>query len=329
MCWGYVTITASKRPRTKWRPTESPERFSHGRLRACAILLLMLLAPLIGAQPVPSQPEDADTAITMEAPISEPPDRLVIIIDDLGHQLSNGRQAADLPGAITLSILPYTGHGDRIAKRGFKAGKEIMLHAPMSNLANQPIGAGGLTPELSEEEFRATLTASLQQIPHVQGVNNHMGSELTQYRLQMGWLMDELKARALYFVDSRTSSDTVAASVAQEYALPHLSRQVFLDNEATREAIEERFNAAVSRAKKDGLAVAIGHPYKATLDFLAEALPALSEQNIELVTVSAALPAVQPVAEPQNPEIESVPETALAAEAAADQNLTSTPLSAM
>ncbi|MEP1471470.1 MAG: divergent polysaccharide deacetylase family protein [Halieaceae bacterium] len=278
---------------------------------------------------MPSQLVAPGTTETTETQFNEPAARLVIIIDDLGHQLSNGRQAADLPGAITLSILPYTGHGDRIAKRGHRAGKEIMLHAPMSNLANQPLGAGGLTPELSEEEFRASLTASLQQIPHVQGVNNHMGSELTQYRLQMGWLMEELKANALYFVDSRTSSDTVAASVAQEYDLPHLSRQVFLDNEATREAIEERFNTAVLRAKKDGLAVAIGHPYKATLDFLAEALPTLSEQNIELVTVSAALPPVQPVAEPQDPAVEPVPETALATEAAVGQSLTSTPRSAM
>ena len=268
-------------------------------------------------------------ANTAQAPINEPVSRLVIIIDDLGHQLSNGRQAADLPGAITLSILPYTGHGGRIAKRGHKAGKEIMLHAPMSNLANQPLGAGGLTPELSEEEFRASLSASLQQIPHVQGVNNHMGSELTQYRLQMGWLMEELKAQSLYFVDSRTSRDTVAASVAQEYGLPHLSRQVFLDNDVTRAAIEERFNIAVSRAKKDGLAVVIGHPYKATLDFLAEALPALSEQNIELVTVSAALPPVPPVADRLDPAVETVPETALTADAAGGQSLTSTPLSAM
>ena len=293
------------------------------------MLALLLAAPFAQAQSVPSQAVDVDTVITASI-TSEPPARLVIIIDDLGHQLSNGRRAADLPGAVTLSILPYTGHGDRIAKRGHQAGKEIMLHAPMSNLANQPLGAGGLTPELSEEEFRATLTASLLQIPHVKGVNNHMGSELTQYRLQMGWLMEELKAQTLYFVDSRTSSDTVAASVAKEYGLPHLSRQVFLDNEPNREAIEERFNTAVSRAKKDGLAVAIGHPYKATLDYLTEVLPTLGEQNIELVTVSAALPPVQPHLETQDVAVETVPETAaLVKEAAGSQTLTSTPLSAM
>ncbi len=270
-------------------------------------------------------------ADSIEAPPPEtqaaaPAGRLVIIIDDLGHRLSNGKQAADLPGAITLSILPYTRHGDRIARRAHEAGKEIMLHAPMSNLANQPLGAGGLTPDLSEDEFRATLTAALLQIPHVRGVNNHMGSELTQYRPQMDWLMEELQAQALYFVDSRTSSDTVAANVAQEYGLPHLSRQVFLDNEPTREAIDERFNAAIARARKDGLAVAIGHPYRETLDYLAEVLPSLAEQNIELVSVSAALPPAPAGTENDNAPIEELAE---AAEAASVQSLTSMPRSAM
>ena len=319
-----TTIARQKRP--IWQKTGNPEHRGLPFASLAAALLLTLLTATAVAESGWTPTNDSIAASPPETQTATPAARLVIIIDDLGHRLSNGKQAADLPGAITLSILPYTRHGDRIARRAHEAGKEIMLHAPMSNLANQPLGAGGLTPDLSEEEFRATLTASLLQIPHVRGVNNHMGSELTQYRPQMDWLMEELQAQALYFVDSRTSSDTVAANVAQEYGLPHLSRQVFLDNEPTRDAIDERFNAAIARARKDGLAVAIGHPYRETLDYLAEVLPSLAEQNIELVSVSAALPPA-----PERTETDDAPieELAEAAEAASDQSLTSMPRSAM
>ena len=318
------TITRPKRPTRQ--KAGSPERRWHPFVSTTAALVLALLSTTAVAESAWSPLSDPIEANPTEIQTPESAARLVIIIDDLGHRLSKGQEAADLPGAITLSILPYTRHGDRIARRAHQAGKEIMLHAPMSNLANQPLGAGGLTPDLSEEEFRATLTAALQQIPHVQGVNNHMGSELTQYRPQMDWLMEELQAQALYFVDSRTTSDTVAANVAQEYGLPHLSRQVFLDNEPTREAIDESFNAAVARARKDGLAVVIGHPYRETLDYLAEVLPSLAEQNIELVSASAALPSA-----PAGTESDAAPieELAEAVEASSDQSLTSMPLSAM
>ena len=112
---------------------------------------------------------------------------------------------------------------------GHQAGKEIMLHAPMSTLSDQYLGTGALTLDLSEAEFRATLNAAILQIPHLQGVNNHMGSELTQHPQQMVWLMDELKQQGLYFVDSRTSKETVAARIAEEQrvaqVLPGLAEQ--------------------------------------------------------------------------------------------------------
>jgi polysaccharide deacetylase 2 family uncharacterized protein YibQ len=116
-----------------------------------------------------------------------------------------------------------------------------------------------------------------------------MGSDLTQRRRQMTWLMQELRWRDLYFVDSRTSDKTVAASVAADFRVPHLSRQVFLDNDASLEAIDERFKVLTARAREEGLAVAIGHPYRATIDYLQAALPTLEEQGFRLASVSQAL----------------------------------------
>lgn len=223
------------------------------------------------------------------APAPKLDKRLVIIIDDLGHNLHRGQQAVDLPGKITYAVIPFTPHASELARAAHVAGKEVMLHAPMSTIRFNPLGSGGLTPDQSRREFQEILKASLQDVPFVKGVNNHMGSDLTQRHQQMGWLMRELLWQGMYFVDSRTSGRSVAASVASEYNVPNLSRQVFLDHVATEEEVATRFAELLSIVDRTGLAVAIGHPYRTTLNYLREVLPQLPGMGIELVLVSEAL----------------------------------------
>ncbi len=195
----------------------------------------------------------------------------------------------NLPGKVNLAVLPHTPHSRELAEAGFAAGKEIMLHAPMSNAGGSPLGAGGLTPALSREEFDRTLAGNIDAIPHIRGINNHMGSDLTTRPLQMGWVMQTLLRRELYFVDSRTNPATVAARTAADFQVPHLSRSVFLDNEIDRTAISEQFSRLVALAERDGLAVGIGHPYPATAKFLQMAIPPLKCRGIELALVSDVL----------------------------------------
>ena len=214
---------------------------------------------------------------------------LVLIIDDLGHRRRTGLAMVKLPGKINLAILPHTPHAQELAEAGFAQGKEIMLHAPMSNAGGTPLGPGGLTPLLSREEFDQILVSSIDAVPHVRGINNHMGSELTTLPLQMGWVMQTLLRRDLYFVDSRTNAETVAAKTARDYSVPHLSRSVFLDNEINAEAINTQFELLVQRAEKEGIAVGIGHPYPQTASVLDQALPGLECRGIELALVSEVL----------------------------------------
>ena len=255
-------------------------RQGRGHLAALALLACLSTWALAEPRADNSQPPSPD---------STPAQSLVLIIDDLGNQLRNGRAAVDLPGKLTLAVLPHTPHGVELAERAFERGQEVMLHAPMSNVGDEPLGSGGLTAELDEAEFRRRLEAALAAIPHVRGVNNHMGSYLTQQGLQMAWLMQVLRKHDLYFVDSRTSHLTVAARTAEAAGIPHLSRNVFLDNVRDEAAIEERFEHALALAGRDGMAVAIGHPYPETLRYLQRALPALEARGIRLLTVSEAL----------------------------------------
>lgn len=263
----------------------NPDRGRSGKTRLVLLAwLIVLVQPSIsrGAQYCEQAPPEALAA-------ASPRGILVLIIDDLGHRRRTGMAMVELPGKVNLAILPHTPHAKELALAGFSAGKEIMLHAPMSNAGGTPVGPGGLTPLLARDEFDRTLADNIDAIPHVRGINNHMGSELTTLPLQMGWVMQTLLRRNLYFVDSRTNAETVAAKTAQDYSVPHLSRSVFLDNEISVDAITRQFSTLVSQAEREGVAVGIGHPYPQTALFLKQALPALKCRGIELALVSEVL----------------------------------------
>lgn len=212
--------------------------------------------------------------------------QLAIIIDDLGYNLRAGKRTLDLPGDITVAVLPFTPHGPELAEYAHRRGKEVMLHAPMSNHHRYPLGPGGLVSGMSKQEFLQTLRANIANIPYVKGVNNHMGSRLTEEAEPMAWLMAELQQHRLYFVDSRTSAQTQALIQAQQIGLPSRRRDVFLDDTRDPAAIRAQLLRALEKARQQGSAIAIGHPYPETLAQL-EHLPALLRHyQVQLVKAS-------------------------------------------
>ncbi len=250
----------------------------------------------IPAQPISEQVDELPPSVDEPAPSNVKPQpeaqkingpRLAIIIDDIGYNQDTGLRAANLPATITLSVLPFSPNGANLAKMADANGKEIMLHAPMSTITARKLDAGGLDEHMNRQEFIKTLNDSLNTLTMVRGVNNHMGSLLTQKEKQMHWLMDALKARSLYFIDSRTSPDSLAYEVAQAQDIPSGKRDVFLDNDRSIEAITAQLREALSDAQKHGHAVAIGHPYPETMTVLENLLPTLAaEQKVTLVRAS-------------------------------------------
>ena len=216
--------------------------------------------------------------------------RLAIIIDDIGYNLSLGKRTADLQGDFTLAVLPFTPHGVELAERAHERGKEVMLHAPMSNRHNYPLGRGGLVSGMQQAEFLTVLRQNLANIPHIKGVNNHMGSLLTEEAQPMRWLMEELQQRQLYFVDSRTSAQTQALNMAEAIQLPSRKRDVFLDDERSRSNIQQQLKRALTLAQQKGSAIAIGHPYPETLAELEQLQPLLAQYQITLVKASQLMP---------------------------------------
>ncbi|MDD3518048.1 MAG: divergent polysaccharide deacetylase family protein [Chromatiales bacterium] len=211
-----------------------------------------------------------------------------IIIDDIGYELAGGLRAVALPGPVTCSVLPDTPHADRLARAAHRAGKEVMVHLPMQATEALPLGPGGLTLDMTEQAFRASVARSIAAVPHARGVNNHMGSLLTRHPGHMAWLMEELRHhRDLYFVDSRTTDRSVARQVAREHAIPGTQRDIFLDTiPGDRAYVRQQFIQLVNVARHKGHAVAIGHPYPATLDVLEDHLAHLDMLGVQLVPVS-------------------------------------------
>lgn len=211
---------------------------------------------------------------------------VAIIIDDIGYNRSQGLAAINIPGNLTYAIIPHSPHAKSLAIAAYKKQKELILHAPMSNIHNYPMGQSGLTEEMSEEDFHNTLLNAIASVPHISGVNNHMGSLLTQQQLPMEWTMKTLKAHGLYFIDSRTTSASVAWKTAQQFNIASLKRDVFLDHQRDSVFIAEQFERFISIAKRKGYAIAIAHPYPETIKYLKNNINRLKAQGIRLRTAS-------------------------------------------
>lgn len=243
---------------------------------------------IVGLSTLPLLVLGLPALISAAQPMVEEAPAIGLIIDDLGNEFVNGHRAVELPGPVTCAFLPHTPFAHRLAQEAHATGKEVMLHLPMQSVEDRALGPGGLTLDMSRAQFDTTLRDSLASIPHVRGVNNHMGSLLTRHPGHMEWLMSDLANRdGLYFVDSRTTSLTVAHRIAHESSLPYISRDVFLDHELADETfILAQWERLVNRARKQGFAVGIAHPYPATLDVLERMIPRLAAHGIRLVHMS-------------------------------------------
>lgn len=230
---------------------------------------------LVGLLPLLCQAAPGGNEASREKP------RLALIIDDLGQNPARDDRVLALPGPVALAILPDTRHAATLARRAQSAGKTVMLHLPMAPAG----GPYAWRPELPASELQRRLDNALAAVPHASGLNNHMGSQMTNQQQPMEMLMKTLQERHLFFLDSRTNPKTIAAAAAQQIGLASLSRDVFLDDDPSPDAVARQFAAAIELAHKQGSVVIIGHPHLSTLELLERELPRLQSSGIEWVAV--------------------------------------------
>lgn len=216
---------------------------------------------------------------------------LAIVIDDFGRDLKMLKRFLALEAPITPAIMPHRSASEKSAGAALAAGREFIIHLPMEPLgypAQNP-GAGAIMATSDRAEVAEKIAAAIQSVPGAVGVNNHMGSRATGDRRLMGWVMEELKWRDLYFLDSLTSAKSVAGAAASEAGLDRLVRDVFLDNEKKVGSIVRQLELSASKARKNGSAIAIGHLYVETLAALERWYPKARAEGIKVVPLSRLL----------------------------------------
>jgi uncharacterized protein len=212
--------------------------------------------------------------------------KLAIILDDLGYDRGAADALMQIPFPITVSVLPLLPHSSEIAEDAFRRGYQVMLHLPMESDSGSKAESVQLQPGMSLDQVALTLESMLETVPHAAGVNNHQGSLSTSDTSLMDEVMPALHDRDLFFVDSRTSSKSVAFDAARRAKVPAATRDIFLDDAEDLKSIEKQLDLAAREARTHGAAIAIGHPHPETIEALTQTLPQLQRDGIDLVFVS-------------------------------------------
>jgi len=234
------------------------------------------------------QPEKSE-----EPPPPPPGDAVAIIIDDMGNSLDVLQELIDLKTPLTISVLPFSAYAEETARLAHENGLEVMLHLAGESLNNQEDYAGiegMIRSGMKENEIRALVEESLTKVPYVKGVNNHMGSKITQEEAVMRPILDVLKERNLFFIDSRTSGQSIAFDLARQMGMRTTSRNIFLDSTVGVDFSKKKMTDLFRLSQKNGSAVAIAHPFPETLQALRENIHLLQEYNIRPVFASRIIP---------------------------------------
>ncbi len=220
--------------------------------------------------------------------------KVAIVIDDIGyHQIDY--KLLELPYQLTFAVIPHTPHSNAVAKAAYQKRRDVILHMPMESARRADLSKNALKVTMSRSQIEQKLHAAFADVPYAIGVNNHMGSYFTEQSGVMDWTLGYIARRQLFFLDSKTTARSQAGVYAQKHRMPLLTRQVFLDNDRSYKALDKQFKLMIKLAKQHQSAIAIGHPYPETYAYLKKNLATLAAQGIEVVKLSALLPANYPV----------------------------------
>jgi len=236
--------------------------------------------------------------------------KLSIVIDDFGYRPVQENQVLALPSAISVAVLPNAPHAREMATKAHNQGHEVLIHLPMAPLSKQPLEKDTLRPEMSSSEIERIIREAVNNVPYAIGLNNHMGSAMTSSLFGMQKVMQALEQYNLYFLDSMTIGNSQAMRAAAGTGVKVIKRKVFLDDSQKEADIRVQFNRAIELARKNGSAIAIGHPHPSTVRVLQQMVYNLPA-DITLVRPSSLLnesytdtstpPTSGPATKPGNP----------------------------
>lgn len=237
----------------------------------------------------PQTPPEATAPLAPILPTGKSLGKIAIIVDDSGYSSRDCAYLKVIQYPVTVSILPNLAHSAEVAACAYKYNKGVMLHLPLEPHQNDEkypenyIIKTSMSPTMAIKQFRH----DLNNVPHVRGINNHMGSKATENRRLMAIIFNEMNANDLFFIDSRVTTKSICRALAQEKGIPFGERDIFLDNKNQREYIEGQFQALREKAQKQGYAIAIGHARPLSWQIIKEQTENLTREGFELVTAES------------------------------------------
>jgi polysaccharide deacetylase 2 family uncharacterized protein YibQ len=231
-----------------------------------------------------SFPKPVDSVVVKKEALG----RITIVIDDWGYNKTHCKQLSQMPGPVGVAILPHLPYSKDIIACAAKAGHEPMLHLPLEPHRRKEMFHNGyvLKTDMGEKSLHQTLVKILNEMNGVVGVNNHQGSKGSESEALMMVVLQELRKRKLFFLDSKTSAKTKGTEAAEKLKMRIAVRDVFLDNRNERKAIEREFARGVALARQNGYVLMIGHDRVLTLKIIAEQMKKLKEQGFEFISVA-------------------------------------------
>jgi polysaccharide deacetylase 2 family uncharacterized protein YibQ len=217
--------------------------------------------------------------------------KVAIVIDDLGGENHMAQEILRWDASLTFSILPFAPYSKTLAQQAHQKGKEVILHLPMEpqGYPKTKPGEGALLHEMDKEKLLRQLSKDIESIPYAKGVSNHMGSRLMEDPEKLKIILMELKRRGLFFLDSRTTPQTVGLETARSVGLRATERSLFLDHSPDPEDIKQQLEKLVQLSLTTGKAIGIGHPHPSTLKSIKEMIPKMKEKGIEIVPLSSVI----------------------------------------
>ena len=214
--------------------------------------------------------------------------RVAFVIDDMGYDVSILDEILAINVPITISILPHLPYSVAVAREAHRAGKEILLHLPMEpyGYPERCPGSGALLLRMDGDEIMGQLEEDILNVPHISGVNNHMGSSFMEDEEKMTVVLRDLKRRGLFFLDSLTTKNSKGLPIAKRIGLPHAGRDIFLDNDCSFEEAVDILHHIVEKRDMWKTMIVIGHPYESTVRAIGAVLPVFQDNDIRIVPLS-------------------------------------------
>lgn len=233
--------------------------------------------------------------------------KLVLVIDDFGYRQRNEEQIILLSPNITVAVLPNSPNAKHIATLAHNHGNDVIIHLPMAPMGKQPLEKDTLFPYMNEIEVQRIVTNAVERVPYAIGINNHMGSLMTSNLNGMQHVMKALSRYSMFFLDSKTIGKTKVKQAASEYNIPVIGRDVFLDDEQKENSIAHQFDVAVAIARKNGYAIAIGHPHPQTVNVLRSKLANLPI-DVELTKLGQLITPLPSIKQPKKVTLNDIVE---------------------